>query len=86
MNERELKDKKNNFTVASCSITKKIYNIAYQNDRMRTHFEKYGNVLHIDGTYCTNELNYALYFFSVKDAFGMDCGKIFLLYTYEFLF
>ena len=37
---------------------------------MRSHFEKYGNVLHIDGTYCTNDLKYALYFFSVKDAFG----------------
>ena len=70
MNERINLEKKNNFTIASCSQTDKIYNIVYQNDKMRSHFDKYGNVLFIDGTYCTNDLNYALYFFSVKDGFG----------------
>lgn len=70
MEERIILDKQNNFTVASCATTKKIYNIDYQNNKMREHFEKYGEVLHIDGTYCVNDLQYALYFFSVKDAFG----------------
>ena len=49
---------------------KKIYNIDYQIDAMRAHFDRYGDVLHTDGTYCTNEFNFALNFFSVKDGFG----------------
>ena len=30
----------NNFSVASCASTNKIYNINYQNNKMRDHFEK----------------------------------------------
>ena len=44
---------------------------------MRAHFDRYGDVLHIDGTYCTNELNFALYFFSVKDGFGKKKFRLF---------
>ena len=77
--DRQIKIDKNqnNFTIASCTKTKKIYNIDYQNDAMRAHIDRYGDVIHIDVTYCTNELNFALYFFSVKDGFGKKKFRLF---------
>jgi hypothetical protein len=40
--DRQIKIDKNqnNFTIASCTTTKKINNIDYQNDAMRAHFDQ----------------------------------------------
>ena len=68
MDDRILKDKKNNFTIATNESDNTIYMIAYQNDEMMIAYEDFGEMLFVDGTYQVNRNKYSLYFFSVKDA------------------
>lgn len=70
MDDRITKDGSNFFSIATDSTTNEIYTICYQNKNMRNWYRQFGETLHIDGTYMCNDLNYALYFFSIKDSEG----------------
>ncbi|CAF0988460.1 unnamed protein product [Brachionus calyciflorus] len=83
INDRIKLDNQDNFIFGENMEESIIYMIFYQSQKMKDTYNKYSEIVYIDGTYSLNRNNYPVYMFIIRDSNGNSQIVAFAIIAYD---